>query len=635
MGSSVMQILAENPLRAQAQANQNQLTQAQVPLLGAQAQQEQLKAAQMQQQIQDQAALTEAWKNSFGQPPSDFQSQNTPSSTGSSSSSSQAPSPQQQLLGVTDQKSYDNWRAVNPGVIAPASYSPLWVSSQTKGVTPPQAASGAGGSQSSAPQTAGPQQDRFVEMLRREVVAGRLSAAGYQSALVDHQNFLKNSLQLSKDQADFLQTSSNKAGAALEAFDNLPQENKTPENWGKTFDALVANSPVPLDFSRDQLPTADQIQLNYGKLNYLGQIGKDAQTRADTAKAQADAAEAAQKTATQKRQQAIQDLSGVTDQPSYNQWRQAHPEFLAPSIYSPNWVSAQTRTAVPIEKQPEYQLDQEFLQNSNQQSRHAAVDAIAKDPAVRQSGYGLVDAVQSRADYEKALQSIRESQNAIDFAVNPQVQAGKEKVAAVEGATRAREEIAAQQGQYAGTPMASVPPHLVQAAASDYKKATDEHDQAVQAADDMQTFTNLARAGNKVAYSYSPVEGVLTLNTGRGVKRVNMNEIEGYGGAGSALDRIKGWLGKQTSGASIPADILNDMDQLHSAVRQNADTLYNRKVQSTNYTYGSQFEPQVRPSQSNTATPGGKQAIGGYKIGGTYGNHKYLGGDPKSASSWQ
>lgn len=107
----------------------------------------------------------------------------------------------------------------------------------------------------------------------------------------------------------------------------------------------------------------------------------------------------------------------------------------------------------------------------------------------------------------------------------------------------------------------------------------------------MKTFIDLAKAGNKVAYAYSPTEGVLTLNTARGVKRVNMAEIESYGGAGSAADRVRAFLGKNLSGASIPDNILNDMGTLHQSIAANAGQTYRNKLKNTNSTYGSSFQP--------------------------------------------
>jgi len=143
----------------------------------------------------------------------------------------------------------------------------------------------------------------------------------------------------------------------------------------------------------------------------------------------------------------------------------------------------------------------------------------------------------------------------------------------------------------ANAAVASVAPHLVPTAIADATKAGQQYASAQQAADDMKTFIDSARAGNKVAYAYSPVEGVLTLNTGRGVKRVNMSEISAYGGAGSAFDRVSAFLGKQTSGASLPADILNDMAGLHQGVTDNARNAYSNNLKVINQNYGSNFQP--------------------------------------------
>ncbi len=108
-----------------------------------------------------------------------------------------------------------------------------------------------------------------------------------------------------------------------------------------------------------------------------------------------------------------------------------------------------------------------------------------------------------------------------------------------------------------------------------------------------------------LAYAYSPTEGVLSFNTARGVKRVNMAEIESYGGAGSALDRLKGFLGKQTSGASIPANVLNDMQSLHGAITQNARRTYENDLKNTNSTYGSRFQPVEMGGGSPATSSGG------------------------------
>lgn len=138
----------------------------------------------------------------------------------------------------------------------------------------------------------------------------------------------------------------------------------------------------------------------------------------------------------------------------------------------------------------------------------------------------------------------------------------------------------------------TVAPGLVNAASSQYEKASTEYMGSKQAADDMQSLIGLAKSGNKLAYAYSPTTGVLTINSAHGVKRVNMAEISSYAGAGSALDRIQGWFGKQISGASIPDDILNDMAQAHETLQKNSEAKYGNQVQTINNLYGAKFKTQ-------------------------------------------
>jgi hypothetical protein len=146
-------------------------------------------------------------------------------------------------------------------------------------------------------------------------------------------------------------------------------------------------------------------------------------------------------------------------------------------------------------------------------------------------------------------------------------------------------------GEGANQALVGVEPKLRTAATSAAQKAANDYQDAQRAADDIKTFVDAARSGNKIAYSYLPTEGVLTLNTGRGIKRVNMAEIQSYGGAGSALDRLQGFLGKQVSGASIPPDLLNDIENIHAAVQQNAVKGYNAKLEGINQNYHANFKP--------------------------------------------
>lgn len=179
-----------------------------------------------------------------------------------------------------------------------------------------------------------------------------------------------------------------------------------------------------------------------------------------------------------------------------------------------------------------------------------------------------------------------------------------------------------------------VEPKMRSAAASQAQKAGTEYNQAQTAADEMKSIIDLARGGNKVAYAYAPTTGVLTINSANGVKRVNMAEIHSYAGAGSALDKVEGWLGKQISGESIPKDILDNMEQLHGQLSQNSYKTYQDKLQTTNNVYRSNFTPAAPPPAGGTATGGQKQSAGGYQAGHVYGGLTYHGGDPKDQANW-
>jgi hypothetical protein len=137
--------------------------------------------------------------------------------------------------------------------------------------------------------------------------------------------------------------------------------------------------------------------------------------------------------------------------------------------------------------------------------------------------------------------------------------------------------------------IANVLPHLVPAATKEIADAGKAYSKTVAGGRDMQSFYDMANAGNTIAYAYNPVLGVLNLNTEHGTTRVNMAEIHSYGGAGSALDRVEGFFGKQTSGASIPKNVLQDMLSVSKQMTANARDKYADDVKVTNSTYKSNF----------------------------------------------
>lgn len=154
------------------------------------------------------------------------------------------------------------------------------------------------------------------------------------------------------------------------------------------------------------------------------------------------------------------------------------------------------------------------------------------------------------------------------------------------------------------TGLAGVRPNLVGPASAAFEKAGTEYATASGAADAMQTVIDLAQKGNKEANSNLPLVGVETLNALNGIKRINGAEIAQYGNAGSLLDKIQGKIGSLTVGKPIPQDVLDDIRELHTTIAQQAGTTYQRKVQVTNQTYGSKFQPvQFTSSAGSSVVP--------------------------------
>lgn len=157
----------------------------------------------------------------------------------------------------------------------------------------------------------------------------------------------------------------------------------------------------------------------------------------------------------------------------------------------------------------------------------------------------------------------------------------------------------------AGAPGGPEPP----AARAAANKAGQDYLKAKQAGQDVQTFVDEARnSGNKLAYAYLPTEGVLTLNTSRGVTRVNMAEISQYAGAGSAADKVRAFFGKATSGQSIPPDVLNDIESLHKRITANAGGNYKNALKVVNDTYKTNFTPS-NLDEAPASTSGGVKVI--------------------------
>ena len=192
-------------------------------------------------------------------------------------------------------------------------------------------------------------------------------------------------------------------------------------------------------------------------------------------------------------------------------------------------------------------------------------------------------------------------QQDIAVATNPQIQQGKVQVATAEGAARAAVEAQVARGSNAA--LANVPPHLVSAATADATKAGTEYAQAKSVSDRLSAVMDAAKRGNVVSYQLIPQEGALQLTTSQGVHRINMAEIQNYGG-GSLWQRLEGHIGKQLSGKSIPDSVLNDMAEMQKFMAEGSESKYRNTLQMINQNYGSSFKP-VDMGGLNTGATGG------------------------------
>jgi hypothetical protein len=193
-------------------------------------------------------------------------------------------------------------------------------------------------------------------------------------------------------------------------------------------------------------------------------------------------------------------------------------------------------------------------------------------------------------------------QKDIAVATNPLIQAGKEQVAAAEG--RARANIEAQMLRGSNAAVAQVPPHLVAAATADATKAGTEFAQAQSVTQRLNAMMGAARQGNVVAYQVIPEEGTLQITTSQGVHRINRTEIEQYAGGGSAWDRLVGHVGKQLTGASIPSNVLDDMEKIQQIQADGAKAKYENSLKVINQSYGSTFKPvDIGQNKPATAAP--------------------------------
>jgi hypothetical protein len=186
------------------------------------------------------------------------------------------------------------------------------------------------------------------------------------------------------------------------------------------------------------------------------------------------------------------------------------------------------------------------------------------------------------------------------IATNPQIQQGKIAVATAEGQARANVE--AQMARGANAALAQVPPHLIAPATEAATKAGTDYAQAESVSQRLNAMMDAAKKGNVVSYQLLPEEGALQVTTSQGVHRINMAEIQNYGG-GSLWQNMQGHFGKALTGKSIPDSVLNDMAEMQKVQADGAKQKYADTLKTINQNYGSNFQP-VAGGASQTATVG-------------------------------
>lgn len=189
---------------------------------------------------------------------------------------------------------------------------------------------------------------------------------------------------------------------------------------------------------------------------------------------------------------------------------------------------------------------------------------------------------------KNALQTIKQGQQ------------GKEAVARAEGAARAQIETNMLRGS--NPEVANVAPRQVASATSDAQKADADYAQAQSVSQRLAAIMDAAKRGNVVSYQLLPEEGALQVTTSQGVHRINMAEIQNYGG-GSLWQKLEGHIGGALTGKSIPPSVLTDMAEMQQIQEKGARSKYENVLKGLNQRYGSNFQP-VTMNYTENAQPG-------------------------------
>lgn len=469
------------------------------------------------------------------------------------------------------------------------------------------------------------------------------TALAFQKTIIENQDKLAETAQkhaqatqaMAAAQKSLAETEADQSYAIQQSGYNLAAAQTAIIQWQQH--GMMDPQTAQMALAHVQDPAARKQLIDQLAMNSPRRIA-DMNAQAAQSKAAVDVATQQQSQAKDLREQGQRAFGIVTDQNSLNNWQEAYGKVFpnAPTQFTPDKAALFTRSFVPTEKQPEYDIQvlaAKAMQSVNPQSDGALVDGViapSANPALNQRTKGQIAAIRSQVHdpKEQGVQIANVLKDASDQIGRTETAVATTKA---EGPIKIQEAVAQARAMMGTGPTANVPPHLAQLSITAYEKAGMDYANAKSSADEMQTFIDLARGGNKLAYAYAPTTGVLTINSANGTKRVNMAEIGNYAGTGSAWDKVQGFFGKQVSGASIPSDILDAMEQTHGALAQVAKDKYANGVKIVNSSYGSNFQPVDLGATKSSAPPKvmtGKQISTKKPVYSTDGGKTWLPGQP-------
>jgi hypothetical protein len=233
---------------------------------------------------------------------------------------------------------------------------------------------------------------------------------------------------------------------------------------------------------------------------------------------------------------------------------------------------------------------------------NAALNARTKSQVQFALGTGDVDG--AKAAIKAAAEQVGAVEKDVQVATNPAVRNAK-----IDDAVREQRQLTT------GPATSNVPPHLAASATSDAAKADTDYAQSLSVNQRLAAMMDAAKKGNVVSYQLLPEEGALQVTTSQGVHRINMAEIQNYGG-GSLWQEMQGHIGKALTGKSIPESVLNDMAEMQKIQAEGAQAKYQNTLQGINRRYGSSFEPvdMATGATSKQASQPGKTKASKYGV---------------------